>query len=258
MLSRIFSLDRKIKINKVQFRENCFIVLIIYEAINRIFSLWTNKIKFNIILFQDLKYPRRKILWIPRTVPKLLDIFLRRTINIRALFHHFRIIWNYSKKGKTATLLPWLHTIPCSSPYFSPLFFMATTEGGGKLSTPADSSFFPFSPFRPPLFILACRQIQLYERENPWKFHTSTCDERSKKQETEGKGRTKIRDGDREREREEINSSIDIYVKTHFVFVNGYNVLCLSFLKLFRPVYTSTSISGTVISERYGMLVKSM
>lgn len=109
---------------------------------------------------------------------------------------------------------------------------MATTEGGGKLSTPADSSFFPFSPFRPPLFILACRQIQLYERENPWKFHTSTCDERSKKQETEGKGRTKIRDGDREREREEINSSIDIYVKTHFVFVNGYNVLCLSFLKL--------------------------
>lgn len=178
-------------------------MLIIYEAINRIFSLWTNKIKFNIILFQNLKYPRRKILWIPRTVPKLLD--LRQTINIRALFHHFRIIWNYSKKGKTATLLPWLHTIPCSSPYFSPLFFTATTEGGGKLSTPADSHpFFPsptFSPFRPPLFILACRQIQLYERENPWKFHTSTCDERSKRQETEGKGRTKIRDGDRERER---------------------------------------------------------
>lgn len=144
MLSRIFSLDRKIKINKVQFRENCFIVLIIYEAINRIFSLWTNKIKFNIILFQDLKYPRRKILWIPRTVPKLLD--LRRTINIRALFHHFRIIWNYSKKGKTATLLPWLHTIPCSSPYFSPLFFTATTEGGEKLSTPADSH--PFFPSR--------------------------------------------------------------------------------------------------------------
>lgn len=88
--------------------------------------------------------------------------------------------------------------------------------------------------------------------------HVHVRRERSKKQETEGKGRTKIRDGDREREREEINSSIDIYVKTHFVFVNGYNVLCLSFLKLFRPVYTSTSISGTVISERYGMLVKSM
>lgn len=74
------------------------------------------------------------------------NIFLRRTINIRALFHHFRIIWNYSKKGKTATLLPWLHTIPCSSPYFSPLFFTATTEGGEKLSTPADSH--PFFPSR--------------------------------------------------------------------------------------------------------------
>lgn len=121
MLSRIFSLDRKIKINKVQFRENCFIVLIIYEAINRIFSLWTNKIKFNIILFQDLKYPRRKILWIPRTVPKLLD--LRRTINIRALFHHFRIIWNYSKKGKTM-LLYYLGSTQFLAPLLtSPRFF---------------------------------------------------------------------------------------------------------------------------------------
>lgn len=72
----------------------------------------------------------------------------------------------------------------------------------------------------------------LRARESVKVPHVHVRRERSKKQETEGKGRTKIRDGDREREREEINSSIDIYVKTHFVFVNGYNVLCLSFLKL--------------------------
>lgn len=142
MLSRIFSLDRKIKINKVQFRENCFIVLIIYEAINRIFSLWTNKIKFNIILFQDLKYPRRKILWIPRTVPKLLD--LRRTINIRALFHHFRIIWNYSKKGKTM-LLYYLGSTQFLAPLLtSPRFFSwLRQKEEGNFQPPPTHPFFP-------------------------------------------------------------------------------------------------------------------
>lgn len=181
-------------------------MLIIYEAINWIFSLWTNKIKFNIILFQELKYPRRKILWIPRTVPKLLDIFLRRTINIRALFHHFRIIWNYSKKGKTATLLPWLHTIPCSSPYFSPLFFTATTEGGEKLSTPADSHpFFPSRLFARHFLSLPAGKFSFTSariRESSTRPR-ATREARSKKR----KGREGRRSGtviERERERKSI------------------------------------------------------
>ena len=148
------------------------------------------------------------------------------------MFHHFRIIWNYSKKGKTATLLPWLHTIPCSSPYFSPLFFTATTEGGEKLSTPADSHpFFPSRLFARHFLSLPAGKFSFTSariRESSTRPR-ATREARSKKR----KGREGRRSGTViEREREEINSSIDIYVKTHFVFVNGYNVLCLSFLKL--------------------------
>lgn len=204
MLSRIFSLDRKIKINKVQFRENCFIVLIIYEAINRIFSLWTNKIKFNIILFQDLKYPRRKILWIPRTVPKLLD--LRRTINIRALFHHFRIIWNYSKKGKTM-LLYYLGSTQFLAPLLtSPRFFSwLRQKEEGNFQPPPTHPFFPSRLFARHFLSLPAGKFSFTSariRESSTRPR-ATREARSKKR----KGREGRRSGtviERERERKSI------------------------------------------------------
>ena len=115
-------------------------------------------------------------------------------------------IWNYSKKGKTATLLPWLHTIPCSSPYFSPLFFTATTEGGEKLSTPADSHpFFPSRLFARHFLSLPAGKFSFTSariRESSTRPR-ATREARSKKR----KGREGRRSGtviERERERKSI------------------------------------------------------
>lgn len=141
--------------------------LIEYSLEKRLFFEQTRSNKFNIILFQGLK---KHSLNSTNNCKRLLDIFLKQTINIRALFHHFRIIWNYSNKRKTATLAA---AIPHNSlllSFFSPpqsltAFFTATREGGGKLSSPPPLPpiliLVPFFFLRPPSRLFARHFLSL-------------------------------------------------------------------------------------------------
>lgn len=176
-----------------------------------------NKIK-QIILFQDLKCPREKkekeksilkkhSLNSTNNSKRLLDIFLKQTINIRELFHHFRIIWNYSNKRKTATLLwlPRFHAIPCYSPPPSPTaFFTATREGRRETFIPP----LPLPLILVPFFLLAhllafspatfypCLPANsaLRARESVKVPHVHATRRRRQRSKKQGKGRTERKD----------------------------------------------------------------
>lgn len=125
--------------------------------------------------------------------------------------------------GSTQFLAPLL-----TSPRF---FSWLRQKEEGNFQPPPTHPFFPSRLFARHFLSLPAGKFSFTSariRESSTRPR-ATREARSKKR----KGREGRRSGTViEREREEINSSIDIYVKTHFVFVNGYNVLCLSFLKL--------------------------